>query len=67
MNFSQQWSMMQEHLSTSADAPASQHIGMHWRKGEAPTLPFLNLKYDPIQIYVVRLSKAKPCLCTGSG
>jgi hypothetical protein len=49
--------MMQEHPSTSADVPTSQHIGMHWRKGEAQTLPFLNLKYDPIGINVVRLSE----------
>jgi hypothetical protein len=48
---------MKENPSTSVDAPTNQHIGMHWRKGEALTLPFLNLKYSPIQIYVVRLSK----------
>jgi hypothetical protein len=36
----------------------SQHIGMHWGKGEAQTLPFFsNLKYDPTRIYVVRLSE----------
>jgi hypothetical protein len=30
---------------------------VHSREGETPTLPFLNLKYDPIQINVVRLSE----------
>jgi hypothetical protein len=40
MNFSQQWSMMQEHHSTSATAPAIQHIKVHSRRGEAPTLSF---------------------------
>jgi len=67
MNFSQQCIMMQEHPSTSTNASTVQHIGTHWRKGEAHTLQFLNLKYDPIRIYVVRLSKDKPHLCTDSG
>jgi len=57
MNFSQQWSMMHEHPSTLADALASQHINVHSREGEAPTLPFLNSKYDPIGINAVRLSE----------
>jgi hypothetical protein len=42
------------HLS---NAPTFQHISAHSREGEAPTLPFLNLKYDPIRINVVRLSE----------
>ena len=67
MNFSQQWIMMQDHPSTSTDASTIQHIGAHWRKGEAQTLRFLNLKYDHIRIYVVRLSKDKPYLYTDSG
>jgi hypothetical protein len=50
-------SMMHEHPSTSADAPTSQHIGTHWIKGEASNLPFLNLKYDIMEINVVRLSE----------
>jgi hypothetical protein len=40
------------HLS---NAPTFQHISAHFREGEALTLPFLNLKYDPIGICVVRL------------
>jgi len=36
--------MMQDHPSTLADVPARKHIGMHWRKGEAPTLPFFKIK-----------------------
>jgi hypothetical protein len=42
------------HLS---NAPTFQHINAHSREGEAPTLPFLNSKYDPIGINVVRLSE----------
>jgi hypothetical protein len=30
---------------------------VHFREGEALTLPFLNLKYNPIQIHVVSLSE----------
>jgi hypothetical protein len=36
---------------------AFQHISMHFREGEALILPFLNLKYNPIQIHVVSLSE----------
>jgi hypothetical protein len=36
---------------------AFHHISAHFREGEAPTLPFLNLKYNPIQIHVVRSSE----------
>ena len=39
------------------NAPTIQHIGVHWRKGETSTLPFLNLKYNLIGINVVRLSE----------
>jgi hypothetical protein len=42
------------HISRCANKPTHR---VHWRKGEAPTLPFLNLKYDPIGINVVRLSE----------
>jgi hypothetical protein len=47
--------MMQEHRSTSENAPASQHINTQWRKGEALTLPFLNSKSDSMGICIVRL------------
>jgi hypothetical protein len=40
------------HLS---NVPAFHHISVHFREGEALTLPFLNSKYDPIGICVVRL------------
>jgi hypothetical protein len=42
------------HLS---NAPTFQHISAHFREGEALTLPFLNLKYNPIRIHVVSLSE----------
>jgi hypothetical protein len=42
------------HLS---NAPTFQHINVHFREGEALTLPFLNLKYNPIRIHVVSLSE----------
>jgi hypothetical protein len=32
------------------NAPTFQHISAHFREGEALTLPFLNLKYNPIQV-----------------
>jgi hypothetical protein len=42
------------HLS---NAPTFQHISAHFREGEAPTLPFLNLKYDPIWILCCKACK----------
>jgi hypothetical protein len=41
------------------NAPTFQHISMHFREGEALTLLFLNLKYNPIRIHVVRSSEDK--------
>jgi hypothetical protein len=42
------------HLS---NVPTFQHINAHFKEGEASTLPFLNLKSNPIRIHVVRLSE----------
>jgi hypothetical protein len=39
------------------NAPTFQHISAHFREGEALILPFLNLKYNPIWIHVVRLNE----------
>jgi hypothetical protein len=39
------------------NASTFQHIIVHFREGEALILPFLNLKYNPIQIHVVSLSE----------
>jgi hypothetical protein len=35
------------------NAPTFQHINTHFREGEALTLSFLNLKYDPLGICVL--------------
>jgi hypothetical protein len=40
MNFSQQWSMMQEHRSNPATCQLDNTSSVHSRKGEAPTLSF---------------------------
>jgi hypothetical protein len=39
------------------NVPSFQHINAHFREGEALTLPFLNMKYNPIRIHVVSLSE----------
>jgi hypothetical protein len=40
-----------------SNAPTFHHINAHFREGEASTLPFLNLKSNPISIHVVRSSE----------
>jgi hypothetical protein len=42
------------HISRCTNKPTHRHIGERERHR---TLPFLNLKYDPIRINVVRLSE----------
>jgi hypothetical protein len=66
MNFSQQWSMMQEHISTSIDASTKQHVSTHLeiRRGVDPLI---------FKIRIIKFCKfmcksdttPKPCPWTG--
>jgi hypothetical protein len=66
MNFSQQWSMMQENLSTSTDASTKQHVNTHLeiRRGTDPLISKIRIiKFCEFMCKVDKMPK--PCLWTG--